>query len=409
MASGSASTETPAAVSVSSTLMPTDKPTPAAAIGNLPIPPPSSLPPEFQYRTSPDGKTIVLGIEGSANKIGVGVLQYDPRSETYETLSNPRKTYISPAGMGFLPRETAWHHQNHVVALVRTALCEAFPNADAAHTHLSGICFTKGPGMGAPLRSCAIAARTLSLMWSLPLVGVNHCVGHIEMGRVACHSPNPVVLYVSGGNTQVIAYSDQRYRIFGETIDIAIGNCLDRFARVIGLSNDPSPGYNIEQLAKDCSGETLVELPYVVKGMDVSFSGILTYVEAEAKKLLTGGDVTKADLCYSLQETLFAMLVEITERAMAHTGQNQVLIVGGVGCNKRLQAMMGDMVRERGGTLCAMDGRYCIDNGAMIAQAGIFALQFGQQTKLKDSWCTQRYRTDAVKTIWREGVQWHHT
>ena len=395
-----------------STLMPTDKPTPASAIGNLPIPPVSSLPPEMQYQTSGDAhgnKTTILGIEGSANKIGVGVLQYDPATDTYETLSNPRKTYISPAGMGFLPRETAWHHQNHVAALVRAALAEAFPEEQQPQAHLSGIAFTKGPGMGGPLRSCAVAARTLSLMWSVPLVGVNHCVGHIEMGRVACHSPNPVVLYVSGGNTQVIAYSDQRYRVFGETIDIAIGNCLDRFARVIGLSNDPSPGYNIEQLAKECSGETLVELPYVVKGMDVSFSGILTYVETEAKKLLAlESNVTKADLCFSLQETLFAMLVEITERAMAHTGQNQVLIVGGVGCNKRLQAMMADMVRERGGTLCAMDSRYCIDNGAMIAQAGIFALQFGQQTKLEDSWCTQRYRTDAVKTIWREGVQWHH-
>lgn len=61
---------------------------------------------------------------------------------------------------------------------------------------------------------------------------------------------NPTVLYVSGGNTQIIAYSEQRYRIFGETIDIAVGNCLDRFARVLKLSNDPSPGFNIEQAAK---------------------------------------------------------------------------------------------------------------------------------------------------------------
>ena len=185
--------------------MPTDKPTPAAAIGNLPIPPISSLPPEMQYKTSDDAhgnKTVILGIEGSANKIGVGVLQYDPNTDTYETLSNPRKTYISPAGMGFLPRETAWHHQNHVVALVRAALTEAYPDEPRPQRHLSGIAFTKGPGMGGPLRSCAVAARTLSLMWDVPLVGVNHCVGHIEMGRVACHSPNPVVLYVSGGNTQ---------------------------------------------------------------------------------------------------------------------------------------------------------------------------------------------------------------
>ena len=136
-------------------------------------------------------------------------------------------------------------------------------------------------------------------------------------------------------------------------------------------------------------------LPYVVKGMDVSFSGILTQVEQLAKT------EQKEDLCYSLQETLFAMLVETTERAMAHTGQNQVLIVGGVGCNKRLQQMMGQMVTDRGGTMSAMDHRYCIDNGAMIAQAGIFALQFGEISPIEDTWCTQRYRTDQVQAIWR--------
>ena len=247
--------------------------------------------------------------------------------------------------------------------------------------------------MGGPLQSCAICARTLSLLWNVPLVGVNHCVGHIEMGRLATGASNPVVLYVSGGNTQVIAYSNQRYRIFGETIDIAIGNCLDRFARVIGVSNDPSPGYNIEQEAK--KGTKYIPLPYVVKGMDVSFSGILTKVQELAKT------ERKEDLCFSLQETLFAMLVETTERAMAHTGQKQVLIVGGVGCNKRLQEMMRQMVEERGGGVSAMDHRYCIDNGAMIAQAGIFALQFGVTTPIEDSWCTQRYRTDQMKAIWR--------
>jgi len=187
---------------------------------------------------------------------------------------------------------------------------------------------------------------------------------------------------------------------FPPRIDIAIGNCLDRFARVIGLSNDPSPGYNIEQEAK--KGDKFLNVPYTVKGMDVSFSGILTYMEQEAKTKLKDGQVTKADLCFSLQETIFAMLVEITERAMAHCGNTQVLIVGGVGCNRRLQEMMADMVQARGGTLCAMDHRYCIDNGAMIAQAGILALQFGVTTNLKDTQCTQRFRTDQVTTVWRK-------
>jgi len=221
------------------------------------------------------------------------------------------------------------------------------------------------------------------------------------MGRSVTRCANPVVLYVSGGNTQVIAYSNKRYRIFGETIDIAVGNCLDRFARVLELSNDPSPGYNIEMLARSATGR-YIELPYVVKGMDVSFSGLLTFIEGEARNRLAKGDVSPADLCFSLQETVFAMLVEITERAMAHTNADTVLIVGGVGCNLRLQQMMEDMARARGASLCAMDNRYCIDNGAMIAQAGVLAFQMGQRTALCDSTCTQRYRTDAMEIVWRE-------
>lgn len=286
--------------------------------------------------------------------------------------------------------------------------------------------------MGAPLTACAIAARTLSLLWHVPLIAVNHCVGHIEMGRLCCGSTNPTVLYVSGGNTQVLAYADQRYAIFGETIDVAVGNCLDRFARLIGLSNDPSPGYNIEQAAARYMAQfgngaddgtslssspplpPLIELPYTVKGMDVSFSGILTMIEQIVKEQMGKNDsgITQDALCYSLQETVFAMLIEITERAMAHTGQSDVLIVGGVGCNKRLQEMMGKMVEQRNtnrnSKLCAMDHRYCIDNGAMIAQAGILSLQFGVTTALEDSWCTQRYRTDSSKIVWRAKADWQH-
>ena len=262
------------------------------------------------------------------------------------------------------------------------------------------ISFTKGPGMGAPLVCVAVVARTVAQLWNKPLVAVNHCVGHIEMGRLVTGSRNPTVLYVSGCNTQVIAYSLKRYRIFGETIDIAVGNCLDRFARVLKLSNDPSPGYNIEQLAKQ--GTKFLELPYVVKGMDVSFSGLLSFIETVGKEHLEKGEYTAADLCYSLQEIVFAMLVETTERAMAHCGSNEVLIVGGVGCNARLQQMMSKMADERGGKLFATDDRYCIDNGAMIAQAGWEMFVSGTVTPLDQTSCTQRYRTDEVEVTWRD-------
>uniref|UniRef100_A0A672P118 N(6)-L-threonylcarbamoyladenine synthase n=1 Tax=Sinocyclocheilus grahami TaxID=75366 RepID=A0A672P118_SINGR len=302
--------------------------------------------------------TVVIGFEGSANKIGVGIIRDG------EVLSNPRRTYITPPGQGFLPGETAKHHRSVILTVLQEALDEAGLKA----ADIDCVAYTKGPGMGAPLVTVAIVARTVAQLWGKPLLGVNHCIGHIEMGRLITNSENPTVLYVSGGNTQI--------------------------------SNDPSPGYNIEQMAK--KGTKYIELPYTVKGMDVSFSGILSYIEDAAHKLLSTSQCTPEDLCFSLQETVFAMLVEITERAMAHCGSQEVLIVGGVGCNLRLQEMMGVMCKERGARLFATDESFCIDNGAMIAQAGWEMFRSGHVTELSDSWITQRYRTDEVEVTWRD-------
>nr|XP_054764670.1 probable tRNA N6-adenosine threonylcarbamoyltransferase [Lytechinus pictus] len=329
----------------------------------------------------------VIGFEGSANKLGIGIVKDG------EVLSNPRHTYITPPGEGFQPRDTARHHQQHIMSILRRALDEA----KLTPKDIDCVCYTKGPGMAAPLVSVAVVARTVAQLWNVPIIGVNHCIGHIEMGRLVTGAQNPTVLYVSGGNTQVIAYSQHRYRIFGETIDIAVGNCLDRFARILKLSNDPSPGYNIEQMAK--KGKQYIELPYVVKGMDVSFSGLLSFIEDVAHKKLKTKECTPEDLCFSLQETIFAMLVEITERAMAHCGSSEVLIVGGVGCNQRLNENMCRMFLN---LISIIYFRYCIDNGAMIAQAGLEMFNAGITTPLEETWCTQRYRTDEVEVAWRD-------
>lgn len=378
----------------------------------------------------PARRLLCLGIEGSANKLGAGIISHAPpadgpsgsatkRATVVTVLSNVRHTYITPPGEGFLPSDTARHHREWVVRVLE----EAVRKAGVRMGDLDVIAFTQGPGMGGPLQVGALVARTLSLLHGIPLVGVNHCVGHIEMGRQITSSTNPIVLYVSGGNTQVIAYSQQRYRIFGETLDIAIGNCLDRFARVVGLPNDPSPGYNIEREARH--GKRLWPLPYGTKGMDVTLAGMLTSVESYTKdkrfrpyppgyKVGSGpadeaqvdgeaeGEVIlPQDLCFSLQEHAFAMLVEITERAMAHVGSKDVLIVGGVGCNLRLQEMMAIMASERGGNVFATDQSFCIDNGIMIAQAGLLAYRMGQVTPIEATGVTQRFRTDAVHVTWR--------
>lgn len=333
-----------------------------------------------------------IGFEGSANKIGIGIVRDGV------VLSNPRKTYITPPGEGFKPAETARHHN----AVILDLLDQAMKEAKLTHADIDIVSYTKGPGMGAPLVSTAIVARTIAQLWSKPLIPVNHCIAHIEMGRLVTGADNPTILYVSGGNTQVIAFSRGKYRIFGETIDIAIGNFLDRIARLIKLSNDPSPGYNIEQLAK--KGERLIDLPYLIKGMDVTLSGILTLIERSAETWFEKDKYTEADLCMSIQETMFAMLVETVERAMAVTNSKQVLLVGGVGCNERLQNMMDLMARERGARLCATDERYCIDNGAMIAHTGMLMYQSGfrpNTANWKETSITQRFRTDEVDVTWR--------
>lgn len=203
-----------------------------------------------QFLDPKKGYYTAIGLEGSANKLAVGVIKHYPGELSEKNravvLANVRDTYITPPGEGFLPRDTARHHRNWAVRLIKKAL----EDSKVSINELDCICFTQGPGMGAPLQSTVLAARAISVMWDKPLVGVNHCIGHIEMGREITGADNPVVLYVSGGNSQVIAYSQHKYRIFGETLDIAVGNCLDRFARTLNISNDPNPGYNIEQIAK---------------------------------------------------------------------------------------------------------------------------------------------------------------
>lgn len=335
-----------------------------------------------------------IGFEGSANKIGIGIVRDG------EVLANPRRTYITPPGEGFKPADTARHHNSVILDLIDEALKEA----NVKHSEIDIVSYTRGPGMGAPLVSTAIVARAIAQIWNKPLIPVNHCIAHIEMGRLITGATNPTILYVSGGNTQVIAFSRGRYRIFGETIDIAIGNFLDRVARLIKLSNDPSPGYNIEQLAK--KGTRLIELPYQIKGMDVTLSGILTLIERSVDDWLNDKQdpYTEADLCMSVQETMFAMLVETVERAMALTNSKEVLLVGGVGCNERLQEMMDVMAKERGARLCATDERFCIDNGAMIAHTGALMYQSGYRPNTnnwKETGITQRFRTDEVEVSWR--------
>ncbi|KRH93163.1 putative metalloprotease with chaperone activity (RNAse H/HSP70 fold) [Pseudoloma neurophilia] len=328
----------------------------------------------------------VIGIESSANKLGIALI------ENGNIIFNARRTHITAPGLGFIPSETAMHHYKNAVPLLK----ELVKTTGVKLKDIDLITFTRGPGMAGPLQVGALVARTLSVFLNKPIVPVNHCIAHIEMGIEYCKAKNPIILYASGGNTQIIAYCSSGYKIIGETLDIAVGNCLDRFARYAKISNDPSPGYNLEQLAK--KSKVYKKIPYVVKGMDMSLAGIVPYIE---QKYPDPDQETVESLCYSLQETIFAALVEVTERAMALQNSKEVLICGGVGCNERLQQMMQIMCQERNSIVHSMNDSYCVDNGAMIAHTGTIMYKSGLRFTLKDTDVTQRWRTDKVDVTWK--------
>lgn len=294
--------------------------------------------------------------------------------------------YRPEAGMGILPRDASKHHMENATSVIKSAL----ENAKVSLSDVKLIAFSQGPGLPPCLHVGAAIARYISLLTNSALIGVNHPVAHIEIGRLTTGSKDPVVLYLSGGNTQVIAFTEGRYRIFGETQDIAVGNAFDTVARELKLK--PPGGPEIERLA---AAGSYAELPYSVKGMDLSFSGIVT----EATKKIKAGAKVK-DICYSLQETCFSMLTEVAERAMAHTGKSEVLLVGGVAANKRMQQMLGIMCNERDAKMSVVDTKYSGDNGTMIAWTGVLVYNSGQRTSLEKSNIMQKWKTDECGISW---------
>jgi universal protein Kae1 len=326
-------------------------------------------------------KLVCLGIESTAHTFSVGVVDSEGN-----ILSESKSMFKPEPGKGMVPREAADHHVENATDLISAAL----KDAGLKMTDIDFFVFAQGPGLPPCLRVGAAVIRYLSIKYNKQLVGVNHPVGHIEIGKLTAESNDPVVLYLSGGNTQVISYAEGLYRIFGETVDIPVGNAFDVVARKLKLKSPGGP--EVERLAK--SGRYF-ELPYSVKGMDISFSGIVT----EAKKKIKEGAVPE-DVCHSLQEVCFAMLTEVTERALAHTGKDEVLLVGGVAANKRLQQMLRTMCDERGASLHVVEMKYAGDNGAMIAWTGMLMHKAGQNTKLGDSGIRQKWRTDGAEITW---------
>ncbi|MBU4502341.1 MAG: tRNA (adenosine(37)-N6)-threonylcarbamoyltransferase complex transferase subunit TsaD, partial [Nanoarchaeota archaeon] len=298
---------------------------------------------------------------------------------------NVKDAYTTEQG-GIIPMDAANHHE----AVYKKIITKALEQAKIKLNDIDIVTYSKGPGLAPCLRIGLKAAKEISKEYNKPLVGINHCVSHLEIGKLVTNTKDPVLLYASGANTQVIAFEGGKYRIFGETLDQGVGNFLDAFARYLGLGFPGGPKlYELSLKSKN-----LIELPYVVKGMDISVSGILTNL----KQKYDSGDYKIEDLAYSLQETVFAMLLEVSERAMAHCQKKELLLGGGVACNKRLQEMAKKMCKERGAKCFIPPNELLVDNGAMIAWQGILEKENAVDVEKAD--ITPYERTDDVDVNW---------
>ncbi|MBR9706062.1 tRNA (adenosine(37)-N6)-threonylcarbamoyltransferase complex transferase subunit TsaD [Candidatus Pacearchaeota archaeon] len=329
--------------------------------------------------------TIMLGIESTAHTFGIGIVKDG------KVLCNVREMYTTTTG-GIIPMESALHHKNCSEAVFEKALT----NASVKIEDITAIAFSMSPGLAPCLIEGMKFAKKKAKELAVPLIPVNHCVAHLEIGRIT-GAKDPVLLYASGANTQIIAYEAGKYRVFGETLDIGIGNFIDNFARFIGVGFPGGP--KIQELAEK-SDKNYIELPYSIKGMDVAFSGILTNLKQKFDKK----EYKVEDLAYSLQETVFAMLVEAAERAIAHTGKNELLLGGGVACNTRLQEMCKIMCKERGCKFFVPSRDLLTDNGSMIAFTGEILFNNGEYVsvdKLDEVDINPRQRTDDVEIKYR--------
>lgn len=330
---------------------------------------------------------ITLGIECTAHTLSIGISKDD------EILSNVIDTY-SGGGEGLIPRKLADHH----VAVFSKVLQQSLDKAKIKIQDVDLIAFSQGPGIGAPLSVGISGAKFLASYYNKEIIGVNHPYAHVEIGKHCARMKDPLVVYLSGGNSQLLVRQDGFYHILGETLDVGIGNLFDSFARSIKL--EPAHGGALAKLAE---GGKYIELPYTVKGMNLVFSGLQTAAEKAAEKH------DKKDVAYSLMETAFAMTCEVAERALFLTKKKEVLVCGGVAQNKRLQQMLKTMCDEDDVAFGVAPDEYNRDNGAMIAFAGWLQYNKYGPMKLEECIPVTNYRIDKMEKIIRQIVHKKNT
>jgi len=331
---------------------------------------------------------IVLGIESTAHTFGVGIV----RDSENIIIADEREQYVPKQG-GIHPREASRFFAERGPIIVGKALATASIDVE----NLDGIAIALGPGLGPCLRIGATIARALSIYFKKPLIPVNHAVAHIEIGLKLTNLLDPVIVYLSGGNTAIVAYIDKRYRIFGETLDIALGNLLDTFAREVGLGPPyVVDGMHVVDRCAEKGRKIIKELPYVVKGQDVAFSGLLT----SALRMYRNG-IDLNDVCLTLREIAYNSILEVAARCLMHTKKKEIMVVGGVAASPILKEKLEILAKIYNAVVGIVQPKYAVDNGVMIAWTGLLELKAGIIIDPEKAIVNQRWRLDEVDVTWK--------
>lgn len=328
-------------------------------------------------------KIISLGIESTAHTFGIGII--DNKGKIY---ANVKKQFVSQEKKadGIKPYDASIFHYQNAIGVLKQALNDT----NLTFKDINLISFAKSPGLGPCLSVGATFARTLSLKYNLPIVGVNHCVAHLEIGKTLMKAKDPLFIYTSGANTQIIGKDNKRYKILGETLDIGLGNLLDSFARDLGYGFPGGPILDKKYFLSN----NYINLPYSVKGMDIVFSGLLT----SARKKI--GKVKEEDLIYSFMHTAYSMVLEVCERAISYTKKKEIMVIGGVAASKALKEMLEKFSKQRKIKLYIPPVSVCLDNGVMIADLGLKHFIYDKRQKIEDTVINPTERTDQVLINW---------
>ncbi len=324
----------------------------------------------------------ILGIETSCDETGIAIYD-DQQGLLGHSLHS--QIDIHAAYGGVVPELASRDHIRRCLPMIDDLMAQTRTKPE----DLDAIAFTEGPGLIGALLVGASIARSLGYAWGIPSIGIHHMEGHLLASELT-DSPPPyplVALLVSGGHTQLMASTRPgHYELLGESVDDAAGEAFDKAAKMLGLGYPGGP--EIAKLALlGNTGRFDFPRPMTKKpGLDFSFSGLKTHTLVTLQSLGTVTDQDKADIARAFQDAVVETIVIKCERAILQTGFSELVMAGGVSANLELRAALAKLGQKHHITIHYPDLKFCTDNGAMIAVAGLMR---------QSLWDKQNWRIDA--------------